>query len=87
MPTTAELALGITKQQIAAMQKKVDALERENDAIGLTRVRHAISEHLVSIRLLLRDGHTEHMNGGKGRTFRPSAAPAFECPNKKGEAP
>jgi len=84
MPTTAELALGIDKQQIAAMQKKVDALERENDAIGLTRVRHQISEHLVSIRLLLRDGHTENMNGGKGPTLRPSAAPRWECPNKKG---
>lgn len=65
MQHAAELALGVTKQQIAAMQKKVDALERENDAIGLTRVRHEISHHLVSIRLLLRDGHTKAMNGGK----------------------
>jgi hypothetical protein len=31
--TAAELALGITKPQIAGMQKKIDALERENDAL------------------------------------------------------
>ena len=57
--------LGISKPQIAAMQKRIDTLERENDAIALTRVRHAISERLVEIRLLLRDGHTKRMNGGK----------------------
>jgi hypothetical protein len=60
--TAAEIALGITKGQIASMQKKVDALEKENDAIALTRVRHAISERLVEIRLLLRDGHTGRKN-------------------------
>ncbi len=52
-----ELALGISKAQIRSMMNKIDALERENDAVGLTRVRHAISERLVEIRLLLRDGH------------------------------
>lgn len=52
----AELGLGITKQQIASMQRKIDALEYENDAIGLTRIRHKISQRLVEIRLLLRDG-------------------------------
>jgi hypothetical protein len=57
-----ELMLGITRQQVAAMQRKVDALERENDAIALTRVRHAISERLVEIRLLLRDGHIRNKN-------------------------
>lgn len=60
-----ELMLGITKQQIASMQRKVDALERENDAIALTRVRHAINKRLVEIRLFLRDGHTRNMNGGR----------------------
>lgn len=55
--TAAELALGITKQQLANMQRKVDQLERENDAIGLTRVRHAVNERLIEIRLLLRDGN------------------------------
>jgi hypothetical protein len=64
--TAAELALGITKQQIASMQKKIDALEHENDAIALTRIRHDISQRLVEIRLLLRDGHLKNMNGGKG---------------------
>ena len=63
--TVAELMLGITKQQIAAMQKRVDKLERENDAIALTRVRQAINHRLVEIRLLLRDGNTSAMNGGK----------------------
>jgi len=61
-----ELSLGITKPQIASMQRKVDALERENDAIALTRIRHAINERLVEIRLLLRDGHLGNMNGGRG---------------------
>jgi hypothetical protein len=55
--------LGITKAQIKAMQKKVDALEQANDAIALTRVRHQISKHLVSIRLLLRDGQLKDRNG------------------------
>jgi hypothetical protein len=62
----AELMLGITSPQIKSMQRKVDALERENDAIALTRVRHAINERLIEIRLLLRDGHLDNMNGGLG---------------------
>lgn len=61
------LALGISRQQIDAMQLKIDKLERENDAIGLTRIRHAVNERLVEIRLLLRDGHLKNLNGGKGR--------------------
>ena len=59
------LVLGITKSQLAAMQRKIDQLERENDAIALTRIRHAVNERLVEIRLLLRDGHLRNMNGGK----------------------
>ena len=55
--TAATLALGITEPQIKTMQKRIDKLELENDAIGLTRVRHAISQRLVEVRLLLRDGH------------------------------
>ena len=62
---SAEVMLGITKQQIGDMQKKVDALERENDAIALTRIRHAINRRLVEIRLLLRDGNLNSMNGGQ----------------------
>ena len=58
--------LGITKPQIDSMQRKVDQLERENDAIALTRIRHAVNERLVEIRLLLRDGHLRNMNGGRG---------------------
>jgi len=58
----AELALGISKQSIYEMQRKVDHLELENDAIALTRVRQAISQRLVEIRLLLRDGHLNNMN-------------------------
>ena len=66
MNSSAELMLGITKQQIASMQRKVDQLEHENDAIALTRIRHAVNERLVEIRLLLRDGNLKNMNGGKG---------------------
>ena len=62
--SAAELMLGITKQQLASMQKKVDQLERENDAIALTRIRHAVNQRLVEIRLLLRDGNLNKMNGG-----------------------
>lgn len=40
----AALMLGISKPQIKAMQTKVDALEQENQSIGLTRVRHAIDQ-------------------------------------------
>lgn len=57
----AELALGITKQQIDEMQRGVEHLEFENDAIALTRVRHAISQRLVEIRLLLRDGNLNNL--------------------------
>lgn len=64
MNSAAELMLGINKRQIASMQARINTLERENDAIALTRVRHAISQRLVEIRLLLRDGHTRNMNGG-----------------------
>lgn len=63
--TPAELMLGINKQQIASMQRKVDQLERENDAIALTRIRHAVNARLVEIRLLLRDGNLKNLNGGK----------------------
>ena len=60
--------LGITKQQVAAMQRKIDTLERENDAIGHRAIRQAINARLVEIRLFLRDGHLRNMNGGKGPT-------------------
>ena len=60
--------LGIDKTQYRFMQKYIELLERENDAIALTRIRHAISQQLVKIRLLLRDGHLKNLNGGKGRT-------------------
>lgn len=63
MNSPAERMLGITKPQIASMQRKVDQLERENDAIALTRIRHAISERLVEIRLLLRDGNLKSKGG------------------------
>jgi len=54
---TIELMLGVDAEHIDEMQRKINQLERENDAIGLTRIRHAISQRLVEIRLLLRDGH------------------------------
>ena len=60
----AALMLGITKPQIAAMQKRIDTLERENDALALTRVRREIGIRLVEIRLLLRDGNLKGLNGG-----------------------
>ena len=62
---TNALNLGITLRQVAAMQRKIDALEIENDAIEDSRIRHAISERLVEVRLLLRDGHLRNMNGGR----------------------
>ena len=58
-------ALGINKSQLAAMQRKIDQLERENDAIAPIPIRHAVNSRLVEIRLLLRDGHLRNMNGGK----------------------
>ena len=62
--STNALNLGITLRQVAAMQRKIDSLEIENDAIEDSRFRHAISERLVEVRLLLRDGHLRNMNGG-----------------------
>lgn len=61
----AELGLGITKAQIVEMQETVNALELQNDAIGLTRVRRAVDQRLVEIRLLLRDGDLKRLNGGR----------------------
>lgn len=61
----AALMLGITKQQIVSMQKRINTLERENDAIALTRVRREIGIRLVEIRLLLRDGNLKGLNGGR----------------------
>ncbi len=43
-----------------------DALERLNDSVGTTSIRHQISEYVVRIRLLARDGHLRNMNGGRG---------------------
>lgn len=61
---TAELMLGVSKEHIEEMQTKINYLEWENDAIALTCVRHAVSQRLVEIRLLLRDGHLKNLNGG-----------------------
>lgn len=61
----AALMLGITKQQIVSMQKRINTLERENDAIALTRVRREIGIRLVEIRLLLRDGNLKGLKGGR----------------------
>jgi hypothetical protein len=52
------------------IQKMVDALERLNDAVGDTPIRHAVSERVVEIRLLIRDGHLKNMNGGRGPRAR-----------------
>ena len=63
---TTQHDLGISADQTAGLQRMVDALERGADYIGDTPVRHAISERLVEIRLLLRDGHLRSMNMGLG---------------------
>lgn len=55
--------LGITRQQVAKMQRAVDTLERQNDAIADKTIRQAVNERLVEIRLLLRDGHFGRKNG------------------------
>ena len=55
--------LGITRQQVAKMQRAVDALERQNDAIADKTIRQAVNERLVEIRLLLRDGHLGRKKG------------------------
>jgi hypothetical protein len=60
-----ESRLGIIEKQIARMQMRVTQLERENDYIGNTPIRHAINQRLVEIRLLLRDGDLKKINGGK----------------------
>jgi hypothetical protein len=57
--------LGVTATQLASMQKSVNKLERENDAIADTPIRQKINSNLIEIRLLLRDGHLQGMNGGR----------------------
>lgn len=46
------------------IMKQIDKIEQLNDAVGNTPIRHAISEYLVRIRLLARDGHERNINGG-----------------------
>lgn len=50
-------------QQIMAL---TDRLELLNDAVGTTSIRHRISEYLVRIRHLAKDGHMRNMNFGRG---------------------
>lgn len=59
-----KIDFGVTPQHIAAMQKRINELEQKNDAIAPTHIRHAVSQRLVEIRLLLRDGHLHNLNGG-----------------------
>ena len=69
MNMTTQYDFGISAGQTAGLQRMVDALdalERGADYIGDAPVRHAISERLVEIRLLLRDGHLRSMNMGLG---------------------
>jgi len=49
--------LGITGQQLGVMQRRLNSLEREADAIEPTPIRHEVSKRIVEIRRLLRDGH------------------------------
>lgn len=56
------LELGVDPQHVSTMQKRIDILERENDALSDRAIRHAISQRLVEIRLFLRDGHLKNMN-------------------------
>jgi hypothetical protein len=65
---TASVELGVDAQHVRAMQKRIDVLERENDAISDRAIRHAISHRLVEIRLFLRDGHLENMNKSSRET-------------------
>lgn len=62
-----QIPLGINENQIAVINAHIDTLERLNDAIGLTPIRHAVSKRLVEVRLLLRDGHLDNMNGGASK--------------------
>ncbi len=54
------------KELVQELLDLVDRLERLNDSVGYTPIRHAISHRVVEIRLLARDGHLRNMNGGKG---------------------
>jgi len=49
-------SLGVVQAHVKRMQKTLNHLKRDNDAIGLTEVRHAIDERLIEIWRLLRDG-------------------------------
>lgn len=53
------------KDLVKKILNLVDMLERLNDSVGCTPIRHAISHRVVEIRLLARDGNLKNMNGGK----------------------
>lgn len=53
------------KDLVKKILNLVDMLERLNDSVGCTPIRHAISHRVVEIRLLARDGHLKNMNGGR----------------------
>ncbi len=52
---------------VEEMLATIAALQRQNDAVGCTRIRHRISEYVVRIRLLVRDGNERALNGGSAR--------------------
>ena len=43
----------------AQLQRMITQLERSVDYVGETPIRHALSEHIVTMRKLVRDGVTE----------------------------
>ena len=57
--------LEIEDRELAtAIMWRADELEKVNDAVGNRRIRHRISELVVRIRLLARDGNENAINGG-----------------------
>lgn len=64
---TADAETGVEDAALAkVLNRGIDALERQIDNVGDTPLRHALSQRIVEIRMLARDGHLRNMNGGKG---------------------
>ena len=56
------------------MLTKIQDLRRLNDTVADNCIRREIDEHLTRVFLLVRDGHTGNLNGGRG-PWRPASEP------------
>jgi hypothetical protein len=59
------------------MLTKIQDLRRLNDTVADNCIRREIDEHLTRVFLLVRDGHTGDLNGGRG-PWHPASEPKMD---------